>query len=154
NRTRRPPAAAARPQCAGRGAAADELVLRQAVHRGERAAHHRARAQAADEARAGRRRARYRGDPGGVGPHPLSSRLYRLAGADARRARGGAAPLRGPGGGRDRVVGRLSGGGAVKQKGGREERVRAGEVTPVVPPLLVDTQAGVPPSKTYADLDF
>ncbi len=80
-----------------------------------------------------RRLARHRGDPCGAPQHPLSSRLYRLAGAHARLARRRAAELRRSGRGRAPVGGRLSGRCAVERRRSREELVRAGEVAPVVP---------------------
>ena len=65
--------------------------------------------------------------------HPLSSRLYRLAGAHARLAGRRPADLCRSGGGRASVGGRLSGRCAVERRRGREDLVRAGEVAPVVP---------------------
>ena len=52
-------------------------------------------------------------------------------------------------------VGRLSGRCAVERRRGREELVRAGEVAPVVPSAAGrDALPGMPPSPTYANLDF
>ena len=52
------------------------------------------------------------------------------------------------------VGGRLSGRRAMERRRSGEDLVRAGKVTAVVRPLLGETLAGLPPSETYADLDF
>src|SRR6185437_13782943 len=116
-----------------RGAPPRQLVQRQIPRRGQRATGERARVQALHDARTRRRAARYRSDARRAPQYPLSSRLYRLAGADARLARRrpshlcrscrGGAPFRG----------RLSGRCAVERRRGSEELVRAGEVAALVP---------------------
>ena len=104
--------------------------------------------------RAGRRPARHRRDPCGAQQYPLSSRLYRLAGAHARLAR-----RRGLSYADLAAAAHLS---AVDYLGdvpwNEDEaaknwyaRVKS---RPSFRPLLAETLAGMPPAKHYADLDF
>ena len=132
-RFRRAPPAAGRPRRARRGAAARRLVPRQVLRRGLRPPGHGTHLQAHHAHRAGRRPAGHRRDPCGAPQHPLSSGLYRLAGAPAELACRRADELCGSRGGRASVGGRLSGRCAVDRGRGRKELVRAGEVAPVVP---------------------
>ena len=83
--------------------------------------------------RTGRRPARYRRAARGAPQYPLSSGLYRLAGAHARLAGRRAAELRRSRRRRSSVRGRLSGRSAVERRRSRQELVRAGEVAALVP---------------------
>ena len=93
----------------------------------------RARVQASYDAGTGRRPARYRCAARRPPQYPLSSGLYRLAGAHARLARRRSAEL-----GRSRRGGasfgcRLFGRSAVERRRSDKELVRARKVAPVVP---------------------
>ena len=81
----------------------------------------------------GRRAARHRGAARGAPQYPLSSGLYRLAGAHARLARRRPAELGRPGRGGASVRRRLPGRCAVERRRSRQELVRAGEVAALVP---------------------
>ena len=88
-----------------------------------------------------RRIAQYRGDPRGPPQHPLSSGLYRLAGAHARLARRRPHDLCGSGGGGACVGGRLHGRCAVEGRRSRKGLVRADQVAAHVP-AAADRDAG------------
>ena len=117
----------------GRGAPAGELVQRQVLRRGQRPAGERARVQAAYDAGSRRRVAGYRGDARRARQYPLSSGLYRLAGAHARLACRRPAELGRPCRGGASVRRRLPGRCAVERRRSRQELVRAGKVAAVVP---------------------
>ncbi len=86
---------------------------------------------------------------------PLSSGLYRLAGADAELSRRRPADLCGPRRGGASVGDRLSGRRAMERRRRSKDLVRAGEIPPVVP-SAAERMAGRACRRraTYADLDF
>src|SRR5665213_2499726 len=130
---RRGPPAAGFDRGTGRSAPAGELVQRQIPYRSQRPAGQRTRVQAVYDGSPGRRPARYRRDARRPPQYPLSSGLYRLAGAHARLARRRPAELGRPCRGGASVRHRLFGRSAVERRRSRQELVRAGQVAALVP---------------------